>query len=108
MTTDARKVLDAAMLEVDFQQQIIECAEACGWWVFHDTDSRRNRAGFPDLMLVRGATLIFLELKRAKGRTRPEQEAVIARLKHVRLVQADIVRPHNWPDIESALKSRIR
>ncbi len=108
MISDARQVVDAAMSEADFQQQIIEAAEACGWWVFHDTDSRRNRAGFPDLMLLRGIDLLFLELKAKGGRVRPEQQEVIGRLKQVRRVHADVAYPRDWPEIEAVLRSRVR
>ena len=106
--TDARKVLDAAMPEIDFMAQIIECAEACGWWVFHVHDSRRSNPGWPDLVLLRGVVMILLEIKAKKGRRRPEQIAVIARLKQVKYVFADFAEPSNWPEIEAVLKSPTR
>ncbi|MEM9521589.1 MAG: hypothetical protein AAGA37_19930 [Actinomycetota bacterium] len=36
------------MTEADLQASVIEIAEAHGWRVFHDNDSRMNHAGFPD------------------------------------------------------------
>lgn len=106
--SDARRVVNGAIPEAEFQRQIIEAAEANGWYVWRDNDSRRNRAGFPDLLLIRGATLLFLEIKTEKGRVHPEQAAVIARLKQVRYVHADVVRPSNWPDLEPVLRSQVR
>ena len=52
-------------LEKDFQKKIVAMAKLYGWRVFHDYDSRRNTAGFPDLVMVRGGYIIFAELKRS-------------------------------------------
>ena len=56
------------MTESEFQTAVVELARWTGWLVFHDYDSRRNTAGFPDLVLVhpqRG--VLFCELKTEKG-----------------------------------------
>ena len=58
---------DEALTEAQFQTLVIEMAtEIYGWEVFHDGDSRRSNAGFPDLVLVKDGKLIFAELKREK------------------------------------------
>jgi Holliday junction resolvase len=106
--TTARQVLDAAISEADFMAQIVDAATKTGWAVFHVYDSRRSAAGFPDLVLVRGATLIFLECKSAKGRVTPAQQRYIDQLKQVRYVYADIARPEDWTDIEATLRSARR
>jgi hypothetical protein len=61
--------------EADLQRAVIALAKLRGWLYFHDTDSRRNRAGFPDLVLLHPRTgrLLWVELKAANGRLRPEQ-----------------------------------
>lgn len=102
--TDARRLLDAAQSEAAYQDNIVQLAEAYGWWSYHVRDSRGSNAGFPDLMLVRGVDLRFLEVKAQKGRVRPEQEMVIGALRHVERVHADIVRPSDWPRLEQALR----
>lgn len=62
--------------EADFQAQILELAKYCGWSLqYHTFDSRRSAPGFPDVVLVRGARLLFIEVKTAKGRVTPEQQA---------------------------------
>lgn len=62
-----------AQSEAAFQQQVIQLARFYGWRHFHVHDSRRSAPGFPDLVLLRGAELIFAELKTASGRVRAEQ-----------------------------------
>lgn len=108
-TAPARATLDAAMTEEEWQAQVLELARAQGWLCYHTRDSRRSEPGFPDLVMVRGAQLIFLELKSHKGTAASvEQKEWMGRLKQVRYVHADIARPKDWPEIETALKARTR
>lgn len=97
-----------ATTEANFQRVIVEIAEANGWWVYHVYDSRRSNPGFPDLLLLRGATMLLLECKSEKGKASPEQEAVIQRLKQVKYVEADIVRPRHADQIAAVLRSAKR
>lgn len=60
--------------ERQWQQLVIDFARIHGWRHYHTHDSRRSAAGFPDLVLVRGAELVFVELKSEKGRLSAEQE----------------------------------
>ena len=64
----------AAMSERQLQEAIIEAAELHGWMVYHTYDSRRSKAGFLDLMMVRDGVLLALELKTESGRLTPEQQ----------------------------------
>jgi hypothetical protein len=68
--------------EAAFQRQVMDLAEIYGWLVFHPADNRPSAhtdrvqnvvPGFPDLVLVRGACLAFVELKTDKGKVRQEQ-----------------------------------
>ena len=59
--------VDEILTEADFQGLVLGVAETFGWEVFHDGDSRRSNAGFPDLVLVKDGRIIFAELKREKG-----------------------------------------
>ena len=43
---------------------VVQLAQLCGWLVYHTHDARHSAAGFPDLVLVRGRRLVFVELKR--------------------------------------------
>lgn len=94
--------------EADFQAQVIELAESLGWACWHDNDSRRNRAGLPDLELLRGATMLRLELKTEKGIVSLAQQAYIDRLNLVRFVMADIVRPQHLDQLVDTLRRAVR
>lgn len=60
---------------------VIEWAELRGWLVYHTRDSRGSDKGFPDLVLVRGKRVLFVELKRSmKQRLRAEQQVWFDRL----------------------------
>ncbi len=104
----ARDTLDKATPEEDFQQQIVDLARTMGWLVYHTRDARRSEPGFPDLVMVRGAQLIFLELKTETGIVPDAQEKWIARFGQVKYVHAAVARPHDWPDIEAVLKAKTR
>lgn len=80
-------VLDAADLlpryfssEREFQTWVESRAAERGWIAFHDHDSRRNAAGFPDLLLIR-ERVVWLELKYGRGKVRPKQQAFIDALR---------------------------
>lgn len=90
------------MTERQFQTRVTTFATAIGWWVYHPYDSRRSREGWPDLTLIRGSRLLFLELKTQSGRIRPEQLDVITRLKTAGQT-ALIVRPSDWPAVVDEL-----
>jgi len=106
--TTAERVEDA-ITEADLQRTVVEMAEVLGWRVFHDHDSRLNRAGLPDLILVRRCRLVFAELKRRKGRVRPEQAEWLADLEQVAeasmgAVEVYLWRPADLADIEQVLR----
>jgi hypothetical protein len=58
---------DPKLSEAAFMGFLVELLEACGWWVHHETDSRRTHPGFPDLWAVRPPRLLVIETKTAKG-----------------------------------------
>ncbi len=93
----------AKLKEVEFQRAVTDMAGWLGWHIWHDNDSRRNGAGLPDLLCVHpDHGVLWLELKTATGRVRPEQQQWIDLL--VRAGQsAHVVRPADWPDIERLL-----
>ena len=104
--------------EQQFQDAVVELAELNGWLCYHTYDSRRSDPGFPDMVMVRGAVVIFAELKTERGRvSRPQREWLDA-LKSVerqafedksegfeeyRVVRVYLWRPSDWDDIEKVL-----
>ena len=83
------------MTEAELQALIVEVAELHDWLVFHDNDSRRNVAGFPDLVLVKSPRVLFLELKSEIGRVRAEQHAWMDALSRCDTIASAIVRPEH-------------
>ncbi len=99
-----RNTISGLITEADWQQTVVDLAELEGWWVWHDYDSRRNRAGFPDLVCVRDDRLLFLELKRETGRLTPAQEAVLGMLNGVTKVRTQVIRPSDFLEVREMLR----
>ncbi len=92
-------VARAVRLEDDLLDHVTELATWAGWTWHHETDSRKTRAGFPDLVLVhpRKRRVLWAELKSATGRLRPEQ----ATWRDVLLAAGQewhLWRPQHWTD----------
>ena len=88
--------------EAAFQQLVTDLATVCGWYWWHDEDSRRNQAGLPDLLLLRGTRLIWRELKTQQGRLRPAQVAFGERLTAAGQ-DWRVWRPGDWADVVATL-----
>ena len=103
-------VVNDILSEKDLQEQILAEAETYNWLVFHDNDSRRNNAGFPDLVLVKGGKIIFAELKRESKRAKlsDEQDVWIAELKRAssKNVMVAVWRPSDRDHIWAVLSGK--
>ena len=108
---DARSAILAAMSEAEFQKLVVDGLRSRYYAVWTVPDMRRTTAGLPDIialgpMFGPGSDrprLLFYELKREKGRVRPEQQAVIECLQLVTVVDARILRPSGWDAVRDAL-----
>jgi hypothetical protein len=89
--------------ERQLQQSVETLAEYLGWWVWHDNDSRRNKAGWPDLVLIRPGRLIFAELKTETGRLTIEQRRILTML-YAAKQEVYIWRPNDMETIREILK----
>lgn len=79
------RLKDGSLSEPAFQSQVLGLAAFYGWRTYHPPDNKptvtrggrvvrqRVTPGYPDLTLVRGAELLFVELKAEKGRLDPAQ-----------------------------------
>lgn len=95
-------MLTAHVSEAAFQSAITDLCDLLGLRYWHDNDSRRNRAGLPDLLIV-GKGVLWAEIKREDGRLRPEQAAWLSAL---RLAGAEV---HVWrPSDMPAITKRLR
>ncbi len=73
--------------------------EACRWHrllVYHPYDSRRSEPGYPDLTIV-GKSVLFRELKSARGRVTDAQDTWLRRLAAAS-ADAAVWRPADWPE----------
>lgn len=91
--------------EAQFQEAVIQRAEVYGWWWWHDTDSRRNHRGLPDLILVRPPRILFVELKRQspKSKVTRDQAAVLAMLERCE-VETYVWRPSDELSLDAILR----
>ena len=82
--------------EAHFLRQVTELADIYGWKWLHLRPGMTQYGwrtpisgplgkGYPDLMLVRGSEIMWMELKSDDGKVTPEQEVVIAVLGEVGL-----------------------
>jgi hypothetical protein len=109
--TDAQVQIAGAMLERELSQNIFDAARALGWLVSRYPTWRKTETtpGYPDLTMIRGGRLIFVELKRERGTTSPVQEQWLLGISGVgqaathprrrgnpRPVEWRIWRPRNW------------
>lgn len=85
------------MTEDQLQTAVIDLCDHLGllWW--HDNDSRRNGAGFLDLVIV-GSRTLFVELKTDKGRITPEQQVWLDALRRAEDSDAAVWRPAHLRD----------
>lgn len=94
------------LTEVEFQKRI---TDLCDWlkltW-HHETDSRRSKAGFPDLVIV-GNAVVFAELKAPGGRLSPQQIAWVGALQ-LAGAEVHVWRPDDWSFIQRRLRELAR
>ena len=94
------------MSEKEFQDAVVEFARWTGWLVFHDNDSRRNVAGFPDLVLVHPVRgVLFCELKTDTGRVTAAQQRWLDTLTAAG-AEAYVWRPDDWPLIRLRMQNK--
>jgi hypothetical protein len=90
------------MSEAQFQQRI---TDLCDWlhvkW-HHETDSRRSKAGFPDLVLCGPRGIAFVELKTEKGKVTKAQTEWLESIA-VAGGNSMVWRPSQWEAIERFL-----
>jgi hypothetical protein len=90
--------------EAEVQRRVQEILTMYQWWWYHAPDNRpgsktgrvqRIRAGFPDIIAVRGTRILVLELKRETGHTTDDQDAVLAMFQLTGKVETYVIRPSN-------------
>jgi len=110
---DVAAVWAPPLSEKDFLSQVTQLADIRHWHWVHlrpgmTRDSWRTPIsgplgkGFPDLMLVRGERIVFMELKRAGAKPTPEQVEVLGILSGA--AETAVFTPLDWTEIERVLR----
>ena len=84
---------------------VIQLARALGWRVYHTHNSRHSPAGYPDLTLVKGKALVYMELKMPGNLPSKHQKAWLAALNQTP-ARVYLMTPDDMGDIETLLKER--
>lgn len=90
--------------EEHWQGVVLKAASTLGWLCYHTRFSWKSEPGYPDITLVRGARLIFAELKRDDKDPTPEQELWLKALGQVPAVEVYVWRPRDWDDVQRILR----
>ena len=95
------------ILEKDWQRQVRDLADMLGYRrAYHTFDSRRSDTGFPDLVLVsrQRRRVVYLELKREKGKVTDTQASWIRDLHHAG-AEVYVARPRHLQTLAKVLGS---
>lgn len=96
-----------ALPEAAFQRRVTDLCDVLRLRWHHETDSRRSRAGFPDLVICGPGGVAFVELKAEGGRLSDEQIDWLTALRTAGQA-AYVWRPSNWDDALSTLRALAR
>lgn len=88
--------------ENGFMGWVEQLATVKGWVWWHDLESKKNPAGYPDLHLMRPPQYLIVELKTNKGRVTPEQKAWLAGLRACG-IDCRVWRPRDRDEVLDAL-----
>jgi hypothetical protein len=122
VSNPARRQLDLAMSEKDWQRTVVDLALTLRWRAIHHHDSRRqvgttldgqpilvgdkDAAGLPDWLFIRrGDRHFFAELKAEGAKPSPAQLEVLNDLRSGG-AEAYVWHPRDWPDVVIALTGR--
>lgn len=114
----AGAVLKPKQSEAAFQAQVIAFAQLHKWRVAHfrkvrvqrkngqvywETPVAADGTGFPDLILIRGARLLVVELKVPPNKPTAEQIAWLGSFRGIADLYVTVWTPDDWPTIEKEL-----
>lgn len=90
--------------EKNFQADVEKFARKHGWKVYHTRMSKGSAFGFPDLVMIRGRSLIVAELKVGKNVPTDDQTEWLDAFQAAG-VQVYLWRPTDWPSIVEVLRA---
>jgi hypothetical protein len=89
--------------ERQFQRQVEDALRLFGWRFYHTWNSFNSARGFPDVIAVRPPRAVALELKSAKGKVTPDQQAWVTAMAESG-IEAGIWRPEDWDEFAELLR----
>ena len=98
---------DRSTAEAKLQDDIIDLAKKTGWRYWHDSSRKKNRKGWPDLVLLRGGRMVVAELKRQQYKPNESQQAWLdafsavaeaASAQGADIISVHVWRPSDWPE----------
>jgi len=101
--TAGRALVLSRVKERPFQAQVEIWARRAGWLAYHSWSSLHSARGFPDLCLVRGTRLLFVELKTSKGEVTQSQREWLQALSLVPGIEVYVFRPADEATIKEVL-----
>lgn len=95
------------LLEKDWAKQVRDLAETLGYRRYHTFNSRLSDTGFPDWVLVhpQRQRVVFLELKREKGKLTGQQVGWVRDL-YVAGAEVYVARPRHLQALAAVLSGR--
>ena len=93
--------------EAEFQRKVTDLCDYLHLKWHHETDSRRSKKGFPDLLIAGPGGVLFVELRSEKGRITPEQREWLDQL-HRAGANVHVWRPSNFNEATVILKNLAR
>ncbi len=111
----AQQKRDRLITEAQWQARVCDLATLWGWRYYHAPENRpvigRNgrryvqniRAGWPDLALVRGRRLLFVELKTEIGKVSDDQQGWLDALAATG-AETWAWRPRDWDTVQQVLR----
>lgn len=95
-----------ALTEKQWQRQITDLAELCGWDWYHPWLSLHSPRGWPDLALCRPPRLILAELKtenQKRSKLTPAQQKWRTLLEACDGIEYRLWRPRDWDEVTRTL-----
>ena len=96
MVKDPQQAVINSITETELSDNVRQLATALNFLAYHTWRSDHSPAGFPDWVFVKDGRLIFVELKRQKGKLSPHQEEWILELIPCNSVEVYVWRPSEW------------
>lgn len=92
------------MSEADYQKRITDYCDLLGLKWHHETDSRKTKSGWPDLVIAGPGAVIFAELKKQNGRVSASQQEWLDKLSGAG-ARVYVWRPSDWEQVEKTLRN---